>query len=125
MDMICQCNVNKLCLYNYCAVEERITVSREQLKKIQEIYDHAGIDGSTVPNPERGSLQNVSNVEDLTGDSCLLEIEINMDDGSSYCNSEDLFPEGIPPSYNHSGINYDKGKPSMLLIGHFNSYMNI
>ena len=86
----------------YCAAEERITVSREQLTKIQEICDHAGIGDSTVSNHESG----------------LPEIEINVDDDSSYCNDEDrdLFPEGIPPSYNHSGINYDKG---MLLVGHF------
>lgn len=77
---------------------------------------------STVPNPEAGSEQNVLDVEDFTDGSGLPEIEINMDDGSSYCNDEDreiLFPERIPPSYNNSGINYDKGKPSMLLIGHF------
>lgn len=45
--------------------------------------------------------------EGISGDGNLPEIEISMDDSSSYYNDEDrnLFPEEIP----HSGIVYDDG----------------
>ena len=69
-----------------------MAVSREQLTRFQEICDQAGvaIGDSTIPHPGE-----VSAMENITDDSDLPGIEINVDD--------------------HSGINCTDGKPCISL----------
>lgn len=81
----------------HLAGEERVAVSREQLTRFQEICNQAGVGNSTKFNPHP---EDVSAVEDITGDSDLPGIEVNKDDHSGI----DCTDDGKPCTYFSSSL---------------------